>query len=69
MHDRDRAAFQEALGRMDIELSGLAFERAFTRVSDLVETTGKVTSTQVRAIADEVSADIEALSGVVASFQ
>ncbi len=64
-----RAAFQNVLDEVGVELSGPAFEEAFSRMKALADQQGEVSPAQIRAIVDEVVSGIEVLDGVVASFR
>jgi len=64
-----RAAFRHSLGQIGVELSGIAFEEAFTRMKEVADHTGEVSPNQIRDIVENVLSGIEALDRVTASFE
>jgi len=64
-----RAAFKHSLDQLGLDLSGVAFEEAFTKMKDVADHSGEVTPDQIRVIVEEVVSGIEVLDGVTASFE
>jgi len=64
-----RAAFKHSLDQLGLDLSGAAFEEAFTKMKDVADHSGEVTPDQIRVIVEEVVSGIEVLDGVTASFE
>ena len=64
-----RAAFRYSLGEIGVELSGIAFEEAFSRMKEVADRSGEVSPDQIRDIVEDVLSGIEALDRVTASFE
>ncbi|MGH8953337.1 MAG: 2-isopropylmalate synthase [Acidimicrobiia bacterium] len=64
-----RAALKHSLDQLGLEVSGAAFEEAFTKMKDVADHSGEVTPNQIRVIVEEVVSGIEVLDGVTASFE
>jgi 2-isopropylmalate synthase len=64
-----RAAFRHSLGQIGVELSGIAFEEAFSRMKEVADRSGEVSPDQIRDIVEDVLSGIEALDRVTASFE
>jgi isopropylmalate/homocitrate/citramalate synthase len=65
--DRDRLS--NALNELNIGLSSVSFDRAYTRVRQAETRGGSLSETQLRSIVDDVVTGTETLEGVAESFR
>jgi len=68
MHDQ-RADLNQWLSDHNIELGDTAFEKVFSRTTEIAARTGAVSNEQVGSIVEEVVSGMEVLDEVAASFR